>query len=69
METELLPCPCCGGKATIEQNCRNGYKLKCTSCLVMLIQKTKRLGMDWLKEKMIETWNKRTPNSMLQSNT
>lgn len=62
-ETKLLSCPFCGGEAIIEQNCRNGYKLKCKSCLIGFQQKTLRFGLDWLKNQMIETWNKRVNNS------
>lgn len=63
MSQELLPCPFCGGKASIEQNARNGYKLKCTSCVVGITQKTIHQSMEWLKDRMIEDWNKRVPQS------
>lgn len=59
-DKELLPCPFCGGKAEIKQNARNGYKLKCTSCVVGITQKTLRNSMEWLEEVMIRDWNKRT---------
>lgn len=57
---ELKPCPCCGNKEIeIEQNQRNGYKILCIVCGIKLEQKVLRFSLDWLKEKMIETWNKR----------
>lgn len=59
-QQELKPCPFCGGEAEIEQNARNGYKLKCKSCLIGYTQKTIKFSLDWLKGKMIEDWNKRT---------
>lgn len=58
-QLELKPCPFCGGKATIEQNKSNGYKLKCTSCLMGVTQKVLRNSMEWLKETMIKDWNTR----------
>ena len=59
---QLSPCPFCGGKAEIKQTGRLKLKLKCTSCLIGIEQKTLRYTLDWLKEKMIEGWNKRINN-------
>jgi len=50
-DEELLPCPFCGGKAEIEQNARNGYYLKCTSCVHGIKQKTIHHSLDWLRKK------------------
>ena len=59
-EIKMLPCPFCGGEPEIEQTGKNQLKLKCKSCLIGITQKTLRFSLDWLKEKMIESWNERT---------
>jgi Restriction alleviation protein Lar len=60
---ELLKrCPFCGGEAKIDQYCRNGLYLRCTSCLMGQKQKVLRMSIDWLRHKMIEGWNKRAHN-------
>lgn len=58
-EIKLKPCPFCGGEAELKQDCRNGYKLKCKNCLVAFKQKVLRQPMEWLEEKMIQSWNNR----------
>lgn len=57
---ELLPCPFCGAEAGLFQSHKNGYTIHCKRCLVKKTQKVLRMGMDWLHDKMIEDWNKRT---------
>ena len=59
--TELLPCPFCGGTAEIEPYKRNGYKLKCLNCTIQYRQLTIHKSLEWLRAKMIENWNKKNP--------
>lgn len=59
--TEPLPCPFCGGEVLIVPYQRNGLNLKCKSCLIGIKQRVLRNSIEWLREKMIEGWNKRTP--------
>ncbi len=59
----LLPCPFCGGKAKIEQVGRNGLEIKCESCLMGLHQKVFRNSLEWLRLRLIESWNERTKSN------
>ncbi len=59
MENKLLPCPFCGGEPEIKQYCSKGIRIKCKSCLIKKEQKVLRYSIEWLKDKMIEDWNKR----------
>ncbi len=64
----LLPCPFCGGDAEIKQISNNGIQVRCKHCLIGLKQKILRHSLDWLKDKMIQGWNKRTPNNTKKLN-
>jgi len=59
---DLLPCPFCNGEPIIEYWCRNGIKIKCKSCCVQFRQKVLTKTVDWLKEVMVEDWNRRVRN-------
>lgn len=56
----LKPCPFCGGEPEIKQTGRAKLKIKCKSCVIGYEQRTIKFGIEWLEERMIETWNKRT---------
>lgn len=55
----LRSCPFCGGEAQLKRYARNGWEVRCRKCLIGLKQKTIRHTLDWLKQKMIESWNAR----------
>lgn len=56
---ELKPCPFCGSEPEIRQTGRNKIKIRCRSCLMGLEQKTLHFSLDWLRDKLIESWNQR----------
>ncbi len=56
---ELKQCPFCGGEAKIAQIKLNGYRIKCTKCLIQKTQKVLHYPIEWLRGKMIEDWNTR----------
>lgn len=58
---KLLPCPFCGGTPQEDQIGRNGWQIKCASCVILYKQKTLRYDIVWLRERMAEKWNTRTP--------
>lgn len=60
-EIKLLPCPFCGCEAKQGPYKRNGWEIKCPSCIIKYQQRVIRNSLDWLKASMAETWNKRTP--------
>lgn len=60
MEADLKDCPFCGEKAEIKQTGKNEMQVRCTDCHIGIKQKTLRLGLDWLRTNLIESWNKRT---------
>lgn len=65
----LLPCPKCGGKSDMLQTGREELTIKCieplknglTGCGIKYVQKSKVYGLNWLRERMFENWNTRTP--------
>lgn len=57
----LKPCPFCGTQPIMEQYARNGWMIRCPNCHVELKQKVIRKSMEWLRQVMAETWNKRVP--------
>lgn len=59
----LKPCPFCGEDAKIDQTGRKEITIKCPECVIKYVQKTKFQSLDWLRENMIETWNKRVHNN------
>ena len=60
MSEELKPCPFCGcPDIRIEQTWKNGFTIECSKCHIKVEQKTIRYGLEWLKERMIVTWNTR----------
>nr|WP_254209798.1 Lar family restriction alleviation protein [Burkholderia multivorans] len=59
----MKPCPFCGSSVSFEPYKNNGLKIECKSCLVGYHQRTLRYGLEWLAEKMAETWNRRAPAS------
>jgi hypothetical protein len=58
-EIKLLPCPFCGAEPKSEQDGPKGWKIKCPSCVIMYKQKTLRFTVEWLRDRMVKTWNKR----------
>lgn len=62
-EQILLPCPFCGGNAEIKQYAANGIQVRCKSCLMGLKQKTLRCSLEWLTDRMVESWNARKPTN------
>jgi hypothetical protein len=56
---ELKPCPFCGGAAEFKPYSRNGLILRCEKCHLGYRQKVLKFSLEWLQEKMTETWNKR----------
>lgn len=55
----LKPCPFCGGRAKEGHKGGNGWVIMCESCTVRMDQRTIRHTVEWLREKMIEDWNRR----------
>lgn len=58
-ENEMLPCPFCGGEPEIKQTGINQMTVKCRGCLIGIEQGVLRFSFEWLREKLIEKWNKR----------
>jgi hypothetical protein len=56
---ELKPCPLCNENVAFQPYKNNGLKIQCRHCGIAYQQRTLRYGLDWLKEKMTETWNLR----------
>ena len=52
-ETKLLPCPFCGGEATLYEQILEGWFCCCTKCGVRYVRMT--------EAEAVESWNKRTP--------
>jgi len=66
-EQELKSCPCCGGPVEMSYFTSKGLKIKCKSCIVKLEQKVRgSYSLEWLKVKMIETWNTRVSESRIK---
>lgn len=61
-ESRLKPCPFCGGDAVLQQTGRNKMRVICRECIIEKEQKVLYKSLDWLREKLIESWNKRTDN-------
>lgn len=59
LNSQLKPCPFCGGDVVLKQTGRKKMKVQCPECLIEKEQKVLRMSMDWLAEKLIESWNKR----------
>jgi hypothetical protein len=60
--SELLPCPFCGSNnIEFRRYGRKGLQLECGGCAVRMQQTVLRYSLDWLRERMIESWNKREP--------
>lgn len=57
---EIKPCPFCGGTPHLKLKKRNGIDLKCRTCGIGIYQVTIKFGLDWLENKMIEIYNKRS---------
>ena len=56
METELKPCPFCGGKAEfIDEYFEEPMSIKCTECYAEMCDESS----DITKENLIEQWNRR----------
>ena len=61
---KILGCPLCGGNATILHYGNSHTKtrkveIKCRNCNLSLIQKARRFTLEWLEDKVIQTWNTR----------
>lgn len=39
--------------------------IKCSSCTVKMVQRVLRYSIEWLEERMIDSWNTRTSCSLL----
>lgn len=64
---ELKPCPFCGFECvTMEQYKSDGLRIICKGCAVKREQRTMYKSLDWLREGMIEDWNRRAPASSEQ---
>lgn len=59
--TELLPCPFCGGDATIKQNSSAVYFAQCLKCLSEQDSCTFLRGFIRTKEQAVTDWNTRAP--------
>ena len=61
---KLLPCPFCGGEATLTLtgNVRSTRKcmVKCGGCRYQRTDAVLRYGDDWLRATAIAAWNRRT---------
>lgn len=61
---ELLPCPFCGGEATLRMvgNVRSTRRciVKCSGCRYQRIDAALRYGDEWLLNTAIAAWNRRT---------
>lgn len=53
--TELLPCPCCGAKATYTETDNNKWLVECMGCILSASVPTH------CKEYAQGFWNRRTP--------
>lgn len=60
---EAKPCPFCGHSEIViepySKGKNHGFHLHCSQCIIGYRQLTIHYSLDWLKEKMIEKWNKR----------
>ena len=56
MKEELKPCPFCGGKAELYARSFNDVNVICGNCSCVM-------GTYGTKEKAIEAWNKRVPQT------
>jgi hypothetical protein len=62
MSEELKGCPFCGEIPKFKPYKNNGLTLKCPSLgCIHFDQRTLTKSIEWLQEKMIETWNTRAP--------
>lgn len=66
-EAELLPCPFCGGEATLTMigNVHSTRKciVKCSGCRYQRTDAALRYGDEWLRNTAIAAWNRRTPRA------
>lgn len=58
-EDKPLPCPFCGHEAEVEQTGLKKMRIRCKECHIGLEQKVLRFSLEWLKERLIKSWNKR----------
>jgi predicted ATPase len=72
VETELKPCPFCGGEAAFKQTGPNELTLRCVGvqpsgllgCGPKYVQKGGiRFTLEWLTGKMTENWNRRASDA------
>lgn len=56
---QLLPCPFCGGEATLKQYRSDGLRIECQSCRIRYEQRWLYKNRDWLTAQMAKTWNTR----------
>lgn len=59
MSEELKACPFCGGEPVMEQYARNGIRIKCSTCGVKREQRVLRQTLEWLRDAMTKSWNRR----------
>ncbi len=63
-DTDLKPCPFCGGKPYLHQfgnehTKSRGFDIGCKPCNYKMRQKVIKYSLDWLRPKVIERWNTR----------
>lgn len=58
-ESELKPCPFCGGEPEIRQTGRLKMRIRCKSCLMGIENRVLKFSLEWLEGKLIEAWNRR----------
>lgn len=58
IEEELKPCPCCGSKEVFLEEDSIGCRIVCYGCGIG------HIDHNWTKKYCIESWNKRTINSL-----